>query len=428
MVPLEILVSLAKQRGFVWQGSEIYGGLAGTWDWGPLGVFLKNNIKAEWWKAMLKEKHIFPLDTAILMNPKVWEASGHVEHFSDPLTDCKKCKRRFRQDDIGSSVCPECGGELTQARQFNMMFKTFAGPVEDTSSAVWLRPETAQGIFTNFKNIIDAFHPTLPFGIAQVGKAFRNEITPKNFVFRSREFEQMELEYFSHPDKAEAYFQDIRQMRMGWFLSLGISPDNIRLRDYKPDELAHYSKATTDIEYRYGLSSSGFSELEGIANRGDFDLSSQARASGEDFRLDGVVPHVVEPSVGLDRAFLAFFMDAYHEDEVGGEKRVVLRLDARLAPVKAAVFPLVSNKEQLVKKAEEIFQTLRQKFIQVAWDDIGNIGKRYRRQDEVGTPWCITVDYETLENQTVTVRDRDTTKQERVHTRELDQYIESRLK
>lgn len=427
MTSLETIISLAKRRGFVFPGSDIYGGLSGTWDYGPLGVAMKENIKREWWRTMLLRTDIFALDAAILMNPRVWEASGHVEHFSDPLVDCKKCKRRFRGDDVGQT-CPECGGDFTEARQFNMMFSTHAGPVEDSSSRVWLRPETAQGIFVNFKNIIDAFHPALPFGIAQIGKAFRNEITPKNFVFRSREFEQMELEYFCSPDSADKNFQEWRERRMQWFLDLGITKDNIRFRDYPKSELAHYSRATTDIEYRYGLSESGFSELEGIANRGNFDLTNHSNASQEELKLNGSIPHVIEPSVGVDRAFLAFFMDAYDEDELGGEKRVVMRLHPKLAPVKAAVFPLVSNKEHIVSRAREIFDSLKKEFLSIAWDDIGNIGKRYRRQDEIGTPWCITIDYQTLEDTSVTIRDRDSGQQERIQQNELAQYIHENLK
>lgn len=425
---LDTVVSLAKRRGFVFPGSEIYGGLSGTWDYGPLGVLMKENIKREWWRHMLGESNIYPLDAAILMSSKVWEASGHVEHFSDPLVDCKKCKHRFRADELPDpKKCPDCGGELTSARQFNMMFKTHAGPVEDSSSTVYLRPETAQGIFVNFKNVVDSFHPVLSFGIAQIGKAFRNEITPKNFVFRCREFEQMELEYFAHPDKTDEYFRDIREMRMKWFLGLGIKQENIRFYDYPTSELAHYSKATTDIQYRYGLSADGFSELEGIANRGDFDLTNHSRASGQELKLEGITPHVIEPSVGLDRAFLAFFMDAYHEDELGGDKRVLLRLHPKLAPIKAAVFPLVSNKEHIVARANEIFRALKKEFTAVMWDDIGNIGKRYRRQDEIGTPWCITIDYQTLEDGTVTIRDRDSGKQERVSAEALGSYMNEKL-
>ena len=441
---LEKIISLSKRRGFVFPGSEIYGGLAGTWDWGPLGFLVKENIKREWLKHMLRADHIFPIDSAILMNSKVWEASGHIEHFSDPLVDCKKCKRRFRTDDLGSltskgksdflKTCPECGGELTEAREFKMMFKTHAGPVEDSSTEVYLRPETAQGIFINFKNILDIFRPTLPFGICQIGKAFRNEITPKSFIFRSREFEQMELEYFGHPEKMDAYFADIKAMRMQWFLDLGVKKENIRFRDYAADELAHYSNATTDIEYRFGLSADEFSELEGIANRGDFDLQNHMKASGTDLKLEGVVPHVIEPSLGLDRAFLAFLTDAYDEDELSGDSRVFLRLHPKLAPVKIAVFPLVSNKENLMAKAIEVYQGLRQSVIStiysprsIAFDDIGNIGKRYRRQDEIGTPWCVTVDYQTLEDSAVTVRDRDTGKQERRQIADLDKYFERML-
>ena len=408
-------------------GSEIYGGLAGTWDYGPLGVRLKENIKREWWRHMMREDYIYPLDAAILMNSKTWEASGHVEHFSDPMVDCKKCKKRFREDELKAKKCPECGGGLTGVRQFNMMFKTHAGPVEDSSSVVYLRPETAQGIFANFKNVVDSFHPSLPFGIAQVGKAFRNEITPRNFLFRAREFEQMELEYFCHPEKTDEYFDDIRKMRMDWFLSLGIRKDNIRFRNHAKDELAHYSSVATDIEYRFGLNESGFSELEGIANRGDFDLQNYFKASGIEFKIDGIVPHVIEPSLGLDRAFLAFLMDAYCEEEIKEQKRVVLKLHPRLAPIKVAVFPLLANKPQLVEKARSIYKALQTTSYQlqakIAWDDRGNIGKRYFAQDEIGTPWCVTVDFQTLEDDTVTIRDRDTAKQERVTIKSLVEYF-----
>lgn len=428
---MEKIVSLCKRRGFIFPGSEIYGGLAGTWDYGPLGVYLKENIKREWWRHMLREDHVYPLDAAILMNAKVWEASGHVQNFSDPMIDCKSCKARFRADAVDSNKgCPDCGAyNFTDARPFNMMFKTHAGPVEDHAAEVFLRPETAQGIFTNFKNIIDAFHPVLPFGVAQIGKAFRNEITPRNFLFRAREFEQMELEYFSHPEKAEQYFQDIRQMRLNWFLELGIQKENIRFHDYEKEELAHYARATTDIEYRFGIAEDGFSELEGIANRGDFDVSNHIEGSGADLKFEGVIPYVIEPSLGLDRAFLAFLMDAYSEE---GE-RAVLKLHPKLAPYKAAVFPLVANKPELVEKARKIFAGLKKSLggkplFPIAWDDRGNIGKRYYAQDEIGTPWCITVDYQTLEDDMVTIRDRDTMAQERVGVPELDSWFRDKLK
>ncbi|MSR76040.1 MAG: glycine--tRNA ligase [Candidatus Ryanbacteria bacterium] len=430
MTSLETIVSLAKRKGFVFPGSDIYGGLAGTWDYGPLGVLLKENIKREWWKSMRKP-HIFPLDSAIISSAKVWQSSGHTDHFTDPLVECKKCKRRFRTDHIEDTKCPECGGALGESRQFNMMFKTHAGAIEDESAVAYLRPETAQGIFINFKNVVDAFHPKLAFGIAQIGKAFRNEITPRNFVFRSREFEQMELEYFCDPKDADQYFGEIRAMRMQWFLNLGIKKENLRFRDYAGDELAHYSKATTDIEYRFGLSQDGFSELEGVANRTDFDLKNhfpEYHWTGDDFiKSDaGFVPNVIEPSVGVDRAFLAFMIDAYDEDELAGDKRVVLRLHPRLAPITVAVFPLVSNKEHITEKAKEVFDVLSREFM-VRWDDIGNIGKRYRRQDEIGTPWCVTIDYQTLEDGTVTVRDRDTAKQERVAISEVAALFREKL-
>ncbi|MDA1334499.1 MAG: glycine--tRNA ligase [bacterium] len=430
MANLETIVSLAKRRGFVFPGSDVYGGLAGTWDYGPLGTLLKENIKKEWWASML-EPHIYPLDSAIISTKKVWEASGHLEHFSDPLVECKKCKKRFRADHIDGDNCPECKGELGKAREFNMMFKTHAGAVEDESAEAYLRPETAQGIFINFKNVVDAFHPKMPFGIAQIGKAFRNEITPRNFLFRAREFEQMELEYFCDPKNADQYFSDIREMRMKWFLKLGIKEKNIKFYDNTEDERSHYSVATTDILYNYGISDDGFEELEGIANRTDYDLKNHFPGhnwTGEDFLedKDGFVPYIIEPSLGVDRAFLAFMMDAYDEDEIGGERRVVLRLHPKLAPFKVAVFPLVKNKEEIVGKAKEVFDDLRKKFM-CRWDDSGNVGKRYRRQDEIGTPWCVTIDYETLEEGTVTVRDRDTAKQERIKTEDLNSYFQEKL-
>lgn len=399
----------------MYPGSEIYGGLAGIWDYGPLGFRLKENIKREWWRQMLSQDNIYPLDAAILTSSRTLERSGHVEHFSDPLVDCKKCKKRFRADEVGKK-CPECGGQLSKARQFNMMFKTYAGPVDQGSSLVYLRPETAQGIFVNFKNIVDVFHPELPFGIAQTGKAFRNEITPRHFLFRAREFEQMELEYFGRPDKMAQYFEEIKEMRLQWFLSLGIQKKNIRFRDYKKHELAHYAKATTDIEYRFGFSEDGFSELEGIANRGDFDLKNHG------LKYEGVTPHVIEPSVGFDRAFLAFLMDAYSEDK----DRVVLKLHPKLAPYKAAVFPLLANKPELVTLARKVYEDLRKDF-SVAWDDRGNIGKRYYSQDEISTPWCVTVDFQSLKDQTVTLRDRDTTKQERVKIKDLTKIIAEKI-
>ncbi|MEK7151052.1 MAG: glycine--tRNA ligase [Patescibacteria group bacterium] len=440
MISFDLIISLSKRRGFIFPGSEVYGGLAGTWDYGPLGVLMKENIKREWWRAML-EPHIYPLDSAILESAKVLEASGHVRNFSDPLVECQKCKKRFRDDHISHTPgdivnpntrrCPECDGNLGEVRRFNLMFKTHAGAVEDESTVVYLRPETAQGIFINFKNVVDAFHPKLAFGIAQIGKAFRNEITSRNFLFRSREFEQMELEYFCDPQNAEQYFGDIRAMRMKWFIDLGIKKENLQFHDYDKDELAHYASATTDIEYRYGLSENEFSELEGIANRTDFDLKNHFKGyswiEGEFVAKDsGFVPYVIEPSVGVDRAFLAFLIDAYTEDEVGGEKRTFLKLHPKIAPVKVAVFPLVGNKENITAKAKEVFNDLRKHFT-TRWDDIGNIGKRYRRQDEIGTPWCVTIDYQTLEDDTVTIRDRDTARQERVVITDLKNLISEKL-
>lgn len=413
---IDKIVSLCKRRGFVFPSAEIYGGLAGIWDYGPLGFLLKENIKREWWRQMLSHDNIYPLDAAILTSAKVLERSGHVEHFSDLLVDCKKCKKRFRLDEIREK-CPECSGQLTQGRQFNMMFKTYAGPVQEESSLVYLRPETAQGIFVNFKNVVDSFHPELPFGIAQVGKAFRNEITPRHFLFRAREFEQLELEYFGFADKMAHYFEFIKEMRYAWFLALGIQKKNIRFRDYKKDELAHYAKATTDIEYRFGLSKEKrWGELEGIANRGDFDLKNHG------LTYKGITPHVIEPSLGLDRAFFAFLIDAYSEDK----GRIVLKLHPKLAPYTAAVFPLLANKPDLVKLAKKVYEQLRKNF-SVAWDDRGNIGKRYYSQDEIGTPYCVTIDFQSLKDKTVTLRDRNTTKQERVAIKDLIKTINKNL-
>jgi len=424
-VTLDEVVSLCKRRGFVFQSSEIYGGLASTYDYGHYGVLLKNNVKGEWWRAVLQERDdMVGLDAAILMHPRTWEASGHLEGFTDPMIDCRTCKLRFRADKLEDAQCgrkpsvhpgeyDEC--DLTEPRQFNLMFETFMGPVRDDAARVFLRPETAQGIFVNFKNVLQFARKKPPFGIAQIGKAFRNEITPGNFIFRTREFEMMEIEYFVPPDQADDWHRRWMEDRMRWHTDLGIRPDHLQLRKHGPDELSHYSSATSDVEYLFPM---GWSELEGIANRGDYDLSRHAEFSGEKLEYfdqekgEAYVPHVIEPAAGVDRAMLAFMVDAYDTEEVEGRKRTLLRLHPRLAPVKVAVLPLVS-KEGMPERAREIYEDLRAR-VPAEYDEGGSIGKRYRRQDEIGTPWGITVDGQTMEDGTVTLRDRDTLEQERV--------------
>lgn len=417
---MEAIVSLAKRRGFIYQGSEIYGGLSGTWDYGPLGVALKRNLMSLWWKMFVEDRDdMYGVDAAILMNQKVWQASGHVDTFSDPLVECSNCHNRFRADKIDLSKCPACGktGTFGAPRQFNMMFKTNVGPVQDESSVSYLRPETAQGIFTNYKNIVDCFYPDLPFGVAQQGKAFRNEISPRDFVFRSREFEQMEIEYFVHPDKWQESFDMIREAVWKWCEAIGLPRESVHELEVPEEDRAHYSKRTIDFEFDFPI---GREELLGLAYRTDFDLGNIQRVAGKnmEYTVKGTnekfVPHVIEPSFGVERAIMAVLTTAYTEDEIGGEKRVYLKLPEHLAPVKFAVSPLLKNKPELVKKAREVFETIKQKHGSVMWDDNGNIGKRYRRQDEIGTPHCIVIDFETLENDTVTIRDRDTTEQKRV--------------
>jgi glycyl-tRNA synthetase len=432
---LEEIVALSKRRGFVFQSSEIYGGLASTYDYGHYGVLLKNNIKGEWWRAMLTERDdIVALDSAILQHPRVWEASGHLEGFTDPLVQCLgECKKRWREDDLerdedGELRCPECGGELTAPRRFNLMFKTHMGPVEDDAAIAYLRPETAQGIFINFKNVLQFARKKPPFGIAQIGKSFRNEITPGNFVFRTREFEQMEMEFFVPPGEAEEWHRRWLDERMRWYTELGIRADHLRLREHGPEELSHYSTATSDIEYLFPI---GWSELEGIANRGDFDLRQHAKFSGEKLEYfdqeagEAYVPHVIEPAAGVDRAALAFMVDAYDVEEVDGRKRTVLRLHPRIAPIKAAVLPLISR-EGMPERAREVFERLRPK-LQAEYDEGGSIGRRYRRQDEIGTPWGVTIDGQTLEDGTVTLRDRDSLEQVRVPIEGLDDELLGRL-
>ena len=437
-IALDEIVALAKRRGFIFPSSEIYGGLGSTYDYGHYGVLLKNNVKAEWWRAMLQDRDdIVALDSAILQHPRVWEASGHLAGFTDPLIDCRSCKQRFRADKLEDSSCPhkpskrpgegpDC--DLTDAREFNLMFETHVGPVKDTASTAYLRPETAQGIFINFKNVLQFARRKPPFGIAQIGKAFRNEITTGNFIFRTREFEQMEVEYFVPPGEADEWHRRWMDDRMRWYTDLGIRPDRVMLRKHGPDELSHYSSATSDIEYLFPM---GWSELEGIANRGDFDLTQHAEFSGEKLEYfdqktgERYVPHVIEPSAGVDRSMLAFLVDSYDVEEVEGRKRTVLRLHPRLAPVKAAVLPLVS-KEGMPEKAREVFDQVRRR-VPAEFDEGGSIGRRYRRQDEIGTPWGITVDGQTMEDDTVTLRDRDTLEQTRVPIEGLADLLAERL-
>jgi glycyl-tRNA synthetase len=437
VVTMDKIVALCKRRGFIFQSSEIYGGLASTYDYGHYGVLLKNNVKGEWQRAMIQRRDdVVALDAAILMHPITWEASGHLAGFSDPLVQCLgDCKQRFREDHLreaqpeGELRCPVCGGELSEPRQFNLMFQTNMGPVVEEDSTIYLRPETAQGIFVNFKNVLQFARKKPPFGIAQIGKSFRNEITPGNFIFRTREFEQMELEFFVPPSEAEQWYRYWLDERERWYIDLGIRPDHLRLREHDQDELSHYSSATSDIEYLFPM---GWSELEGIANRGDYDLTQHAKHSGQ--KLDYVdtasgdryVPYVIEPSAGADRGTLAFMVDSYDEETVEGRERVLLRLHPRLAPIKVAVLPLV-NKDGQPEKARAIYEELRER-MPAEFDTGGSIGKRYRRQDEIGTPWGITVDHQTMEDDTVTLRDRDSLEQIRLPVTQVGRELEGRLK
>jgi len=431
------LVSLSKRRGFVFQASEIYGGIGSSWDYGPLGVELKRNVKDAWWRAMVHERDdIVGLDSAIIQHPRVWEASGHIENFTDPLVDCLKCKGRFRADKLDDARClekpskkpGECGGELTAPRRFNLMFKTFLGPVEDSAATAYLRPETAQGIFTNFVNVQQSARKRPPFGIAQIGKSFRNEITPGNFIFRTREFEQMEMEFFVPPADWQKWFDEWRRLRQQWYVDLGMDPAKLRLRDHAKDELAHYSNGCTDVEYLFPF---GWSELEGVASRTDFDLKRHAAVSGKELQFfdeqtkEHYVPFVIEPAAGCDRATLAFLVDAYREEQVEGETRVLLKLHPRLAPLKVALLPLV-KKDGMPEKARAIEKGLRARFT-TFYDEAGAIGRRYRRMDEVGTPFCLTVDGQTKDDSTVTVRHRDTMRQERVAEGQLEGYLAAQM-
>jgi len=456
---MDNIVNLCKRRGIIFPSSEIYGGIGSTWDYGPIGVLLKNNVKTAWWKAVVQERDdMVGLDAAILMHPDVWKASGHVDSFTDPMVDCKRCKKRFRADHLVEEmrteedavqrtdeemktlekalegvVCPECGGELTSMRQFNMMFKTHMGPVEDTAAVVYLRPETAQGIFVNFKNVLNSTRKKLPFGIAQIGKSFRNEITPGNFTFRTREFEQMEIEYFTKPEESEQWHKYWLEERFNWYVNLGMKSENLRLRPHREDEMAHYAKGCSDVEYLFPI---GWSELEGIANRTDYDLKRHMAASNKDLTYfdeetqSAVTPYVIEPSGGVDRTLLAFLSDAYEEiaggrGEAGAEVEVVLRLNPKLAPMKAAVLPL-SKKGGLPEMAMKLHDELRKSFF-VDYDEARSIGRRYRRQDEVGTPWCITVDFDSLEDQAATIRDRDTMEQVRIPLAQIGNWVKDKL-
>jgi glycyl-tRNA synthetase len=432
---MEAIVSLAKRRGFVFPGSEIYGGLAGTFDYGPMGVLLKENIKTLWLKMFRDDREdMYGVDAAILMNPKVWESSGHVSGFSDPLVECEKCKRRFRADQLPDpETCPECGGELGEARQFNMMFKTQIG-AEDGAD-VYLRPETAGGIFTNYKNVMDSMHPRLPFGIAQIGKAFRNEIAPRDFIFRLRELEQMEVEYFVNPAAWETAFEEWRQLMHEFAKAVGIPSDSVHELEVGDGDRAHYSKRTIDFEFDYPF---GRKELWGLAYRGDFDLNAHQEGSSVNLEYldeetkEKFLPHVIEPSLGVDRTLLAILASAYREDEMGDEKRVYLALAPKVAPIKAMVSPLLKNKPELVAKAQEVRKELQKVHQWIAWDDNGNIGKRYRRQDEIGTPWCVTIDFDTLGEMpelkgTVTLRDRDTGAQERLTVEQVSEKLQKAL-
>jgi glycyl-tRNA synthetase len=428
---MDELISLLKRRGFIWQSSEIYGGAANAYDYGPLGVLLKNNVKNHWMKSMIKsDESIVPLDSAILMHPKVWEASGHLENFADPMVECQKCKRRYRADHA-EDVCSVCGGALGEPRLFNLLFKTHLGSVEDSSRVTYLRPETAQGAYVSFKLVQQAMRLKLPFGIAQIGKAFRNEITPSHFTYRTVEFEQMEMQFFVRPEDAPRWFDEWKERRLRWHIKgLGIRKEHLRFVPHGKDELAHYARAAEDIQFKFPF---GWSELEGVHNRGDWDLSRHQEFSGKEMSYfdeetgEKLIPYIVETAVGADRATLAMLVDAYHEEEVKGESRVVLRLNPYFAPYRLAVFPLVRTDQALVAKAVEIFNALRKKFSAI-YDESGSIGRRYRRQDEIGTPWAITVDGKTLEDGTVTVRDRDTLAQERVSIEELESYIQQKLK
>jgi glycyl-tRNA synthetase len=426
---MDKIVNLCRRRGFIFQSSEIYGGLTSCWDFGPLGVELKRNVKEAWWKDMVQSRDdMVGLDTSILMHPQVWVASGHIKSFHDPLVECKSCQKRWRADELEKPACPACGGELSEPRQFNMMFKTFMGPVEDSAAVIYLRPETAQGMFVNFQNVVTTTRKKLPFGIAQMGKSFRNEITTGNFIFRDREFEQMEIEYFVKPGTQDKWFEFWVAERFKWWQKLGIKAEHLKLRQHCKEELAHYALGCSDIQFAFPM---GWGELEGVASRGDYDLTQHSNASGKNLSYtdeetkEHYLPYVIEPSAGVDRGVLAFLCDAYDEDVADGEPRSILRLHPRIAPVKAAVLPL-SKKEPLSSLAREIFNDLRSSWV-VQYDDTQSIGRRYRRQDEIGTPFCITIDFQTLEDKQVTVRERDSMAQIRLPISELKGTLAAKL-
>ncbi|PIR16337.1 MAG: glycine--tRNA ligase [Deltaproteobacteria bacterium CG11_big_fil_rev_8_21_14_0_20_49_13] len=434
MVDMDKIVSLCKRRGFIFQNSEIYGGINGFWDYGPIGAELKRRIRDSWWKNMVQEReNVVGIDTSIIAHPQTWIASGHVSSFSDPMVDCKKCKKRYRADDVPESkkykkgTCPECGGELTGAKQFNLMFQTHVGASEDSKSLAYLRPETCQSIFTQFKNVCSVSRVKMPFGIAQIGKAFRNEITPRNFIFRSREFEQMEMEFFCHESESEKWFEYWVKERFNWFLGLGIKKESLSLRPHSHDELAHYAKSCTDVEFEMPF---GVSEMEGIANRGNYDLSQHIKESGKDLSWfdeqakERYVPSVIETSVGVDRTLLAILVDAYREEEVKGETRVVMGFHPSMAPYQVAVFPL---SDKISEPARKIEKETRKYFVS-DFDSAGSIGKRYRRHDEIGTPFCVTYDFQSEEDHAVTVRDRDSMVQERVAMENVVEYLKNKFK
>ena len=427
---MEKIVSLCKRRGFIFQSSEIYGGLASTWDYGPLGAELKRNLKEIWWRSNVYERSDMEgLDAAILMHPRTWMASGHISNFEDTLVDCKGCKKRFKAESVTGGKCPECGAALTEARQFNLMLKTHLGSLENEANVTYLRPETAQGIFVNFQNVVNSSRRKIPFGIAQIGKAFRNEITTGNFTFRSREFEQMEIEFFVSPGTDEEWYKKWVEERFNWYIKFGIKKENLRKRPHSKDELAHYAKACVDLEYKFPF---GWSELEGIANRTDFDLKQHMKLSSKDLQYfddetkTRYIPYVIEPSGGVDRSVLAFLVDAYKEEKVRGEKRVVLSFHKRMAPIKAAVLPLLRNRPDVTGVAKELAANLRKSF-KAVYEDTASIGRLYRRQDEIGTPYCITVDVDSMDDKKATVRDRDTMKQDRVEIVNIGKYLNDKF-
>ncbi len=436
---MQKIISLSKRRGFIFPSSEIYGGFGSSYDFGPLGVLLKNNIKKAWLGEMLKKQdNIVGLDAAILMSPKVWEASGHLTAgFADELVECLSCHKRFRVDEIKKDKCPECGGKLTKPKQFNLMMKTFVGSLEDESAIAYLRAETCQGIYINFKNVLNSGRLKLPFGIAQIGKSFRNEITTKNFIFRMREFEQMEMQWFCHPKEADKWFEYWKEQRLNWYFDLGVKKENLKLLEVPEGKRAHYAKRQIDLEYNFPF---GWQEIEGIHNRGDWDLSQHQKHSGQDLSYkdpvtgEEYIPHIIETSAGVERSFLAFFTEAYQEisggrtetTEATKEEEILLKLDKKLAPIKVAVLPLVKNKPDISKKAKEVYQLIKPRFM-ARYDESGSIGRRYRRQDEIGTLYCVTIDFDTLDDNDVTVRDKDTMKQKRVRIEKLLDYLAEKL-